>query len=481
MNLCRLLLRPAKHWTIGALQYLPFRMSFMAKPSDILSVSHSLANGEVSARDITEQAIARANDPAGEGARVYVRRNDERALKLAQASDLVRGAGHVRSPLEGVPISVKDLFDLAGETTLAGSVALKGKPKAPNDAPVVQRLIAAGAVITGTTNMSEFAFSGIGINPHYGTPKNPYERAVGRVPGGSSSGAAISVTDGMAVAAIGTDTGGSIRIPSALCGLTGFKPTAARVSAAGVVPLSTSLDSIGPLARSVTCCAIIDRIISGEEGDLPVALSLKGLRLAVPQTVVLGDMDETVSRAFSRTLTVLSRAGAVISDIALPEFSEVAQIYARGGLVAAEAFFWHRKLVEEAGNQYDHRVRMRILRGRDVSAADYLETLAARVAWRARVDAAIAGYDALILPTVPIIAPEIAPLEADDDAFFAANGLILRNPTMINFLDGCALSVPCHVPDEAPVGLMIAGSSMQDRKILSVGLAIEAALADMRR
>ncbi|WP_137130871.1 amidase [Rhizobium sp. FY34] len=441
------------------------------------AVADALADQSTTAVALAKQALARIDDPQGEGERVFIRRNDQRALKLAEASDAVRAAGHCRSPLEGVPISVKDLFDLRGETTLAGSVALKGKPPAHKDAPVIQRLIAAGAVITGTTNMSEFAFSGIGINPHYGTPKNPYDRATGRVPGGSSSGAAISVTDGMAVAAIGTDTGGSIRIPSALCGLTGFKPTAARVSAQGVVPLSTSLDSIGPLARSVTCCAIIDQILSGEGGDLPQALPLKGLRLAVPQTVVLADMDETVSRAFARTLSLLSKAGAVISDIALPEFSEVAQIYARGGLVAAEALHWHRALLEEAGDSYDHRVRMRILRGRDLSAVDYLETLALRRDWVARVNAAIAGFDALILPTVPIIAPAIAPLEADDSAFFAANGLILRNSTMINFLDGCALSIPCHAPDEAPVGLMVAGANLQDAKILSVGLAVEAALA----
>ncbi|WP_377298109.1 amidase [Rhizobium sp. SGZ-381] len=452
----------------------------MTRPLTIRTAAAALDAGTTTASTLADEAMSRISDPAGEGARVFIRRNDQRARHLAAASERTRAAGFSRSPLEGVPISVKDLFDITGETTLAGSVALTGKPVATENAPVVSRLIAAGAVITGTTNMSEFAFSGIGINPHYGTPKNPYDRATGRVPGGSSSGAAVSVTDGMAVAAIGTDTGGSIRIPSALCGLTGFKPTARRVSAKGVVPLSTSLDSIGPLAASVTCCAIIDAIISASGEGVPEAAPIRGLRLAVPQTVVLDGMDKTVAAAFQRTLSALSAAGAVITEIEIPEFETLSGIYGRGGLVAPEAWHWHRALLEEAGDTYDPRVKTRILRGRDLSAADYLDALAARAAWTAGVTERVRGYDAVILPTVPIIAPEIAPLVADDTAFFAANGLVLRNPTFFNFLDGCGLSVPCHRPDEAPVGLMIAGTAMQDRHILSVGLAIEAVLNAVR-
>ncbi|MBP1852970.1 amidase [Rhizobium halophytocola] len=437
----------------------------------------ALASGETTAKTLTQIAIERMDDPAGEGARTFIRRNDARALRLAEASDAIRAAGHPRSPIEGMPISVKDLFDLKGETTLAGSVALKSAAPAIADAPIVSRLIAAGAVITGTTNMSEFAFSGLGLNPHYDTPRNPFDRQNGRIPGGSSSGAAISVTDGMAMAAIGTDTGGSIRIPPALCGLTGFKPTAPRVSRDGAVPLSTTLDSIGPIARSVTCCGILDAILSGgNPHDLPDALPIRGLRLAIPQAVVLSDMDADVAAAFEATVSRLSAAGAVITDLALDEFAEVAGIYARGTIVAAEAYHWHQSLIESAGDSYDQRVRMRILTGKEQSATGYMRLIAARADWIRRVNGKIAGFDALIIPTVPLVAPEIAPLVADDAQFFAANGLMLRNPSLINFLDGCALSIPCHAPGTAPVGLMVAGSAFADRHILSAGLAIEQVL-----
>ncbi|MFN3498721.1 MAG: amidase family protein, partial [Pannonibacter indicus] len=218
-------------------------------------------------------------------------------------------------------------------------------------------------------------------------------------------------------------------------------------------------------------------VLSGSGEDVPAALPLAGVRLAVPTTVVLSDMDETVSAAFARARKALEAAGALITEIEIPEFAQLATINAKGGLIAAEAWHWHRALLEKAGDSYDQRVRQRILRGRDISAADYLDTLASRKAWQAAVEARVAPFDAMILPSVPVIAPEIAPLEADDAAFFAANGLILRNPTMINFLDGCALSVPCHAAGEAPVGLMIAGTQMQDRKILALGLSIEAVLA----
>lgn len=445
--------------------------------STLNELTLALSEGRTTSVALTELALARAQDAAGEGARVFTKLYAESALAQARASDTLRAAGIVRSAVEGLPISIKDLFDIEGETTMAGSVAREGEPAADANAEVVQRLIAAGAVIIGRTNMTEFAYSGLGINPHYGTPLNPYDRGTGRIPGGSSSGAAVSVADGMAVAGIGSDTGGSVRIPAALCGLTGFKPSAWRVSMTGVLPLSANLDSIGPIAGSVRCCAELDAILSGDGGPVPEAMALRGLRLAVPTTLALDAMEKHVADSFAAAVAKLKEAGALVEEIAIPEFTELGNINSKGGFTAAEAWAWHRDLIARAGKRYDPRVVSRIMRGQDMSAADYLDLLDAREAWVAAVDHRIAGYDALIMPTTPIVAPAVADLVASDEAYYAANGLILRNPTLINFLDGCALSLPCHAPGTAPVGLMISGSNGADRRILAVGLAVEALLA----
>jgi aspartyl-tRNA(Asn)/glutamyl-tRNA(Gln) amidotransferase subunit A len=278
----------------------------------------------------------------------------------------------------------------------------------------------------------------------------------------------------MAVAALGTDTGGSVRIPSAFCGLTGFKPTADRVPSGGAFPLSTSLDSIGPLAASVTCCAILDGILSGEENRrLPIAPPSARLRLAVADTLVLDGADDTVRATFAAAIERLRASGIALDTLDIPEFQELAHINRKGGLVCSEAYAIHRNAMDADLDQYDPRVSSRILRGRDIDAADYIELHARRAQWIAAVEARLQGYDALLLPTVPVIAPTIESLQASDEAYFSANGLILRNPTLINFLDGCALSLPCHAPGEAPVGLMVAGAAHTDARILDVGLAIE--------
>jgi len=436
----------------------------------------ALATGRASAVQLAEAALARARDAAGEGARVFIRVDAERALAAARASDLLRAAGIVRSPLESIPVSVKDLFDIAGQVTTAGSVVLNGAAPAARNAPVIDRLLAAGAVIVGRTNMTEFAFSGLGLNPHHGTPANPWDRATRRIPGGSSSGAAVSVTDGMAAVGIGSDTGGSVRIPSALCGLAGFKPTQRRVPTEGALPLSTTLDSIGPLAASVRCCAVVDAVLAGQPPVPPPARGVQGARLALPETVALDGLDATVAAAFERALARLSAAGARVIRIAVPEFAELAALHARGTLAGAEAWAWHRALLATRGAEYDPRVGTRILGAQGMGAADYIDLLAARRRWIAQVEARIAGFDALVMPTVPVVAPPIADLQASDAAYFAANGLILRNPTFINFLDGCALSLPCHAQGEAPVGLMLAGPAMSDARILALGEAVERAL-----
>ncbi|KAF1041459.1 MAG: 2-amino-5-chloromuconic acid deaminase [Herbaspirillum frisingense] len=435
--------------------------------------------GRTTSVELTEQALARIADAGGEGARVFTRVYAEQARAAAKASDTLRAAGLRRSPIDGLPVSVKDLFDVAGETTLAGSVVLRGKPVAKANAAVVQHLINAGAIVIGKTNMTEFAYSGLGINPHYGTPRNAWQRDIdgGRIPGGSSSGAAISVSDGMAFAAVGSDTGGSVRIPSAFNGLTGFKPTASRVSMQGVLPLSVYLDSIGPLAASVECCAIMDAVLAGETYAAPVAHPLRGLRLLAPTNIVLDGMDEQVGAAYKAALSKLSAAGAVIVEDQVAAFGELAAINAKGGFTAAEAYAWHRELIADNKAGYDQRVVSRILRGRDMGAADLLDVIHARTRWIAAVEAQLAGYDALVMPTVPVIAPRIADLQASDEAYYGANGAILRNPTLINFLDGCAVSLPCHQPGNAPVGLSLAAPGGHDRRLLSIALAVEGLLA----
>lgn len=447
-------------------------------PPTLLELQRKLDAGVISSVALVEKALERIADPAGEGARSFTAVWPEQALAAARASDTLRQAGLTRSPLEGLPVSVKDLFDVAGKVTRAGSALRKTAPAAERDATVVARLARAGAVILGHTNMTEFAFSGLGLNPHYGTPSSPWDRENRRIPGGSSSGAGVSVADGMAVAALGTDTGGSIRIPSAFCRLTGFKPTAARVPFDGVFPLAASLDSVGPLAASVTCCAIIDAILADEERPLPAVQPPSTLRLATTKTLVLDGADDHVRDTFAHTLQRLRDHGVTIDEIEIPEFLELAEINRKGGLVCAEAYAVHRRELARNAAAYDPRVSARILRGKDIDCADYIELHAERSRWSAAVGARLHGYDALLMPTVPVVAPTIASLEESDDAYFAANALILRNPTLISFLDGCALSLPCHRRGEAPVGLMVASTAYNDDRVLEVGRSIEAMLAD---
>jgi aspartyl-tRNA(Asn)/glutamyl-tRNA(Gln) amidotransferase subunit A len=435
--------------------------------------AQALAAGTTTSRALTEACLDRIADPAGEGGAAFTAVYADAARAMADAADALCQAG--RAPrYAGIPIGVKDLFDIAGETNRAGSRALADAPPATATAPAVARMIAAGFVSIGRTNMTEFAYSGLGINPHYGTPRASWDRAAGRIPGGSSSGAAVAVADGMAVAGLGTDTGGSCRIPAAFCGIVGYKPTARRVPLAGALPLSPSLDSIGPLAPSVACCAIIDAVLAGEAPVLPTPMPLAGLRLAVPEAALDG-MDADVAAAFARALAVLSTAGATIRHVAFAAFGQIAEANALGGFAAAEAYAWHRKLLADKAPLYDARIRARIERGARQSAADYLDLLAARARIIAAFDAATSGFDALLLPTAPIVPPRIADLDAEAD-YNRLNLLILRNTAMTNFLDRCAISLPCHRPGEPPVGLMLMGETMGDSRLFAIAASVEAAL-----
>jgi len=444
----------------------------MPNTPTLASLAADLDGGRTSARKLVEQCLARIADPAGEGRRAFIHVDRDAALQAADAMDGLRKTGAPPSPFAGIPVSVKDLFDIKGQVTRAGSRALEDSPPADADATVVARLRRAGFIVIGRTNMTEFAYSGIGINPHYGTPKSVWNRSVGHVPGGSSSGAAVSVADGMAHGALGTDTGGSCRIPAAYNGIVGFKPTQARVPLDGGVPLSSSLDSFGPLARSVSCCAVLDAVLA-DEAVLPLQpRPIKGMRLAVPTTTALDDLDEEVATIFERALETLSRQGALIERIEVPEFHDVGVMNARGGFAAAESYAWHRFLIVSHGDVYDPRVHVRILRGEGISAADYIDIVNARRSFIARTEARIAPYHALVLPTTANTPPKIADL-ADDKTFAVQNLRSLRNCTLINMLDGCAITLPAHREGEVPVGLMLAASGGSDRRIFELAAGME--------
>lgn len=441
----------------------------------ILDCTQALAQGATTARTLVEDCLEQIADPAGEGARAFISVSAEAARAAADAHDGLRKAGRAASAFAGIPFAVKDLFDVAGERSMAGSKALADAAPAKAHAPTIARMLAAGFIPIGRTNMTEFAYSGIGANPHYGTPLSPWDRASRRIPGGSSSGSAVAVADGMAVVALGSDTGGSCRIPAALCGVTGYKPTARRVPLDGVVPLSSSLDSLGPIGASVACCALVDAVLAGETPSAPKPRPLAGLRLAIPVEIVRDGMDATVAATFEQALARLSALGAHIVEARFVPLLDIARATAKGNFTAPESYDWHRELLAAKGALYDPRVRSRIETGTQMIAADYVALVAARARICAAMNALTSDYDALVMPTVPLVAPRLDEL-AEDAEYFRLNGLMLRNPSLGNFLDRCSISLPCHTPGEAPVGLMLVGETGGDRALFAVAAGIEAAL-----
>jgi aspartyl-tRNA(Asn)/glutamyl-tRNA(Gln) amidotransferase subunit A len=438
------------------------------------ALQQQLVDGRLTARGLVEDCLRRIEDPQGQGRSVFLQVSAAAARAQADAVDRQRTAGVSLPPFAGVPIAIKDLFDLRGEVTTAGSRVLRNASPAQHDAPAVALLRAAGFIVIGRTNMTEFAFSGLGLNPHYGTPLNVFDRATGRIPGGSSSGSAVAVADDMAAVSLGTDTGGSCRIPAALNGIVGLKPTAKRVSRAGAVPLSTTLDSVGPLAQTVECCALLDAVLTNTTVEAP-QFPVAGMRLLVPTSVVFDDIDSHVAACFDRALDLLSRAGAAITRAPLSELARIPELNANGGFSAPEAYEWHRELLAKHESEYDPRVAVRILKGREHSAADYLRLGKERIELCDRVRKVTQNFDAVVMPTVPTIAPPLQSLAADRE-YFRMNGLMLRNPALGNFLDRCAISIPMQQRGDAPAGLMLMGEHLDDRRLLAVARGVEAAL-----
>ena len=445
-------------------------------PTDLTQAAADIAAGRLSAQAALDAALAQAASAANR--HTFIRRFDAQARAAARAIDRQREAGAPLPALAGLAVSVKDLFDVAGQPTTAGSRSLYDALPATQDCPAVARLRAAGAAFIAHTNLTEFAFSGVGINPHHGTPANPATAALDaepRIPGGSTSGGAVSVASGAAWAALGSDTGGSIRIPAALQGLVGFKCTARWVPTAGAIPLSTTLDTACAITRSVRDAVLLHEVLAARRVVLDPR-PLSAWRLAVPRTVTLDALEPAVAAAFERALSSLRAAGARIEDIDLPCLDDTAALQRNGGLAAAESWAWHRHRLAAREAQYDPRVALRIRRGEAISAADYIDLQIDRRAWIARMESALAGFDAMLSPTVPILAPRIQPLIDSGEAFFAANALLLRNPSLVNLLDGCALSLPCQRTGGWPVGLMVWGPALADDRVLAVSLAIEQAL-----
>lgn len=436
---------------------------------DLIATRERLLGGQTTAEQEFERAAAVARSPACE--RVFLRPmlDEAAAVALDPASRTLA--------LAGLAVSVKDLFDVAGQPTAAGSTVLADAPPAKADSTAVARLRAAGAAIMGRTNMTEFAFSGLGVNPHFGTPTNPADPAVARIPGGSSSGAAVSVATGAAFIGLGSDTGGSIRIPAALCGIVGFKNTARLTPLQGALPLSTTLDTVCAMTRSVRDAILAHELLAARKVSSQ-AKPLSQCRFAVARTQLLDGVDDAVARGFERAVRALRATGATIEDLALHEVKDLGTM-ATGGFSAAESYAWHRPLLAERGAGYDPRVRVRIERGAQMKAWEYLDLVRARQDWISRIEQALDGYDAVLSPTVPIVAPplsQVAPGPERDEEFFRVNALLLRNTSVVNMLDGCAISLPCQAPGELPVGLMIWHAALRDDAILNIALQAEAAL-----
>ncbi|MGH6670708.1 MAG: amidase [Xanthobacteraceae bacterium] len=430
-----------------------------------------------SCRDRLELALSRIAEPDGQGPQTCLTVYQDAARAAAAAADARAALGVSLGPLDGVIVSIKDLFDVAGEPTRAGSKILAEEaPTAAADAAIVRRLRAGGAAIVAKTNMTEFAFSGIGANPHFGTPGNPRDRA--RVPGGSSAGAPVAVADGMCEISIGTDTGGSVRIPAALCGLVGFKPSRQRVPTDGAFPLSFTLDSIGPIASSVIDCAKADAVMAGEDFSFapPGAAALAGLRFGIAEGLPLDRLDDTVSAGFAAAIKRLEAAAVRLNRETLALFDDMNEVNAKGGISPPESCAIHRDRLRRRAADFDPNVRVRIERGCAVSAADYVDMLRERGRLVRAMDTRLATLDVLVMPTTSIVAPTIAEV-ADEKVFAARNAALLRNTAIINFFDLCAITLPVFgTPPALPMGLMLVARNGQDKRLLSIAAAVEGLL-----
>jgi len=438
----------------------------------ISSIQSDLNELKITTRELVAGCLDKIKDPSGQGSKSFLSISEKEILAACDSQDLLRKASVAMPPLAGATISIKDLFDVQGQVTASGSQVLRSYPPAKEDAEVVSRLRGAGAILMGRTNMTEFAYSGLGLNPHFGTPLNPFERDKKRIPGGSTSGGAIGVADGMTSAALGSDTGGSCRIPAALCGLVGYKSTSSRYSMEGVLPLSKTLDSIGVIATSVDCCRRIDAVLAITPNSESHKIEINGLKIGVLRNVVLDGMEEHVENSYLSALDILISAGAHVHKIDSAAVSQTLELQGQPKIVSAEAFEMFHRVMSSSLADIDPRVSSRISKGADVSSATYIHALKMREKLISLWKEEFSNDDIWVMPTVPVIAPLIDDLKSDDE-YFRFNGLMLRNPGIFNFLDGCAVSIPCHKRNSAPVGLMLVAPGGCDDKLLAIASLLE--------
>jgi aspartyl-tRNA(Asn)/glutamyl-tRNA(Gln) amidotransferase subunit A len=449
-------------------------MTARPEPRSIAQLSVLIQSGQLDPRDLAARTfddIAAYPDQT-----IFLQLTEERARREAEASRRRIKEGRSLGALDGIPIAWKDLFDLKGMPTPAGSVVLADAAPAARDADVVANLARAGMVSVGRVNMSEFAFSGLGINPHYGTPANPRATDGHRLPGGSSSGSAVAVAAGLVPVAMGTDTGGSIRIPAAFNGIVGYKGTRGRHGMGGVFPLATSLDSLGPLTRTVADAVQIDAAMRGRIAPDITAADFHGQDVIVPETVIFDGIEPEVAAAFEAGLKRLEKGGARIRRMAFPVFSQIFALMAEyGPLVTAEAYALHRqRLSGGAAERMDPRVVARCRLGEKTSMPDYIAILEARARLIAEVADVVGDRAVIVTPTLPHVAPLVEPLIDDFDGFVKMNGHTLRNTLLGNFLDWCGVSLPCGTGAHGmPAGLLISGLPHRDEQVLALSLTAE--------
>lgn len=462
----------------------------------VAELSQLLRRRDVSPVELASQVLDRI-DEHDQHHHAFARVTRERALAEAAQAERELAAGVVRGPLHGIPYAVKDLFDVEGEATGAGTHLLAGN-LAAHDSSVVRRLNQAGMVLIGKTHTVQFAYGGVGINHDTGTPRNPWRTDEPYVPGGSSSGSAVAVAAGLVPVAIGTDTSGSVRVPASLCGVTGLKTSVGRVSRAGVYPLSATLDSVGPLARSVDDCAFVYEAIQGADGADPstvgqvahdgrsrIADGVGGLRVALIETMFFDDLDPAIDAAVRAAADVLANLGAEVTSIEAPEVDEVmggTDAAYRAWTVATEACVVNRRFLEESFDALDPVVAERMRRGFELSAVEFLESYEAWRRLRVSFEQRTAGVDAFVMPSTMLAARPVAEVDASPATYARFNAEYLRNTSIGNRLEWCGLSVPCGLtPDGLPIGLMIQAPSMHEHVAIRIGHAYQQATDWHRR